>query len=181
MSSPRSRLTLPAGLLLLAGSLAPWSAARAEEPAGPERPASGSDCRIEAGPRDRVAQDRTLVITAGEEVASAVTVRGDLVLERGARVEEAVAIVGNVVVRGGAVVEKDTVALGGDVRLEAGARVGKDAVALGGRVERGAKVEIGGRVLGLSLQLGESALGREILAELKAKGRCRVVEAGPGR
>jgi NDP-sugar pyrophosphorylase family protein len=179
---PNARIlavAIAAPLLLLALLLVPARPARAAD--APPRAGEGAgDCRIEAGPRDRVAQDRTLVIRTGEAVESAVAVRGDVVVERGATVERAVALGGSVVVRSGAAVEADAVALGGDVRLEGDARVGKDAVALGGRVERGAKGRVGGNVVGLSVQLGGSDLARKVLDGVKARGTCLVLESDGG-
>jgi NDP-sugar pyrophosphorylase family protein len=170
---------LAAPLLLLALLLAPAGRARAAE-AGPQGAERAGDCRIEAGPHDRVAQDRTLVIGPGEVVEGAVAVRGDVVVEQGATVERAVAVGGSVVVRSGATVRTDAVALGGDVRLEGDARVGKDAVALGGKVDRGPEGRVGGSVVGLSVQLGGSDLARKVLDGVKARGTCLVVEAHGG-
>jgi len=163
MRSASISFPLSAALLLFA------SGALARDP-----PAAGkSDCTVQIGPDDRLAQDGDLVVPEGARVASAVAIHGDVIVRSGARVDKAVAIGGSVEIRSGATVREDVVAIGGDVKLSDGARVEKDAVALGGRVHQPRGAVVGGNVLGLTLQLG-GELKAKILSELNATGHCRL-------
>lgn len=136
--------------------------------------AHAGECKIEVGPRDRVARGESLVIRSGERVENAVVLHGDLTVEGGAVVEKAVAVGGTVTLRTGARVEQDAVAIGGDLNVETGARIGKDAVSLGGQVieAKGAKVE--GSVVGLAIQGGKSSLARQILKGITSLDDCNV-------
>ena len=137
-------------------------------------PARAAECRIDAGPRDRVSRGEPLVIRSGERVENAVAMHGDLTVEGGAVVEKAVAVGGTVTVRPGGQVKEDAVAIAGDVVVEPGARVGNDAVSLGGQVreEKGSTVE--GSVVGLAIQGGKSSLARQILKGLGSLEGCVV-------
>ena len=136
--------------------------------------ARAGECKVEVGPRDRVAKGESLVIRSGERVETAVVLQGDLTIEGGAVVEKAVAIGGTVTLRTGSQVKQDAVALGGDLIVETGARIGKDAVSLGGQViqAKGAKVE--GSVVGLAIQAGKSSLAREILKGIASGDDCNI-------
>jgi UDP-3-O-[3-hydroxymyristoyl] glucosamine N-acyltransferase len=143
--------------------------------------ARAGECKVEVGPRDRVARGESLVIRSGERVENAVVLHGDLTVEDGAVVEKAVAVGGTVTLRTGSQVRQDAVALGGDLIVETGARVGKDAVSLGGRVieAKGAKVE--GSVVGLAIQAGKSSLAREILKGITSLDDCNIsLKPSPG-
>lgn len=131
-------------------------------------------CRITVGPRDRVAQDADLVIAAGDDVESAVALRGSVVVQRGGRVKKAVAAGGSVRVEAGAVVSKEAVAISGDVAVEKGGRIDGEAVSLGGRVRIADGARVGGSVTSLSLQFAGLDLERELRERIGAEGPCRV-------
>jgi UDP-3-O-[3-hydroxymyristoyl] glucosamine N-acyltransferase len=137
-------------------------------------PAHAGECKVEVGPRDRVARGESLVIRSGERVENAIALHGDLTIEGGAVVEKAVAVGGTVTLRTGSRVKEDAVALGGDVIVETGARIGKDAVSLGGQVieAKGAKVD--GSVVGLAIQGGKSSLARKILEGITSLDDCNI-------
>lgn len=135
-------------------------------------------CTLEAGPDDRVAQDRDLVIPAGARVKQAVVMRGNLVVERGARVEQAVAAGGSLTVKAGAQVAGDAVAVGGDLRVEEDVVIGGNAVALGGQVKLAPGSTVKGDVTGLAVQLGPADLRRAIAEATAKAGPCRVVDKG---
>jgi len=168
---PRSLHALLAAAALPLAALPVQPTAAAE----PGRASGKTDCRISAGPDDRVAQDQDLVIPAGVTVHDAIVLRGRLVLEPGAHVRKAVAAGGTITLRPGAVVEEDAVAIGGDVVLEGHARVGGDAVALGGQVKVAPGASVVKSVVALSLELGGTSLARSVLEGIKAQGRCEVV------
>ena len=136
--------------------------------------ARAGECKVEVGPRDRVAKGESLVIRSGERVENAVVLQGDLAIEGGAVVEKAVAVGGTVTRRTGSQVNQDAVALGGDVIVETGARIGKDAVSLGGQVIQAKGAKIDGSVVGLAIQAGKSSLAREILKGITSVDDCNI-------
>ncbi|ACG72483.1 conserved hypothetical protein [Anaeromyxobacter sp. K] len=141
----------------------------------PALPALGAEntCRVRVGPAGRFAQDRDLVIAAGERVTEAVGVHGDVIVRAGAHVEKAVAFAGNVVVqRGGEAGE--AVSVGGEVRLEDGAHVVRQVVALGGRVDRAPGSRVDGDITALSLEAGAVSL-RGVLRAVAPGSACTVV------
>jgi hypothetical protein len=87
---------------------------------------------------------------------------GPLVIEAGEEVKSAVSLGGSVTLRPGAVVDGDVVAFGGDVILEAGSVVDGDAVAFGGQVKKaeGAEVE------GDEVSMGGGALGAHLVGSI---------------
>lgn len=142
-------------------------------PALPARAADGT-CHVRVGPAGRFAQDRDVVIGAGDRVTEAVAVHGDVIVRAGGRVEKAVALSGDVVVkRGGEAGE--VVSVGGEVRLEDGAHVASQAAALGGRVERAPGARVDGDVTSVSLEAGALSL-RGALRAVAPDVRCTVVE-----
>ncbi|ABC82368.1 hypothetical protein [Anaeromyxobacter dehalogenans] len=142
----------------------------------PVLPAVGADqtCRVRVGPAGRFAQDRDVVIGAGERVTEAVAVHGDVIVRAGGQAEKAAALSGNVVVqRGGEAGE--VVSVGGEVRLEDGAHVSRQAVSLGGRVDRAAGARVDGEVTSLSLEAGAVSL-RGVMRAAAPTARCSVVQ-----
>jgi UDP-3-O-[3-hydroxymyristoyl] glucosamine N-acyltransferase len=163
-------------LLFLAASTLPASAS---EPRSGGITLHGAEdghapCKIELGPRDRLAQDADLVIPAGADVGSAIALRGSVVVQRGARVKKAVAAGGSVRVEAGAQVTEDAIAISGDVRVDRDGRVGGDVISLGGRVRIAEGATVGGSVVGLSLQLAGLDLERELREKIGAEGKCLV-------
>jgi hypothetical protein len=141
----------------------------------PVLPAVGADqtCRVRVGPAGRFAQDRDLVIGAGERVTEAVGVHGDVIVRAGAHVEKAVAFAGDVVVqRGGDAGE--AVSVGGAVRLEEGAHVARQVVALGGRVDRATGSRVDGDLTAVSLEAGLVSL-RGVLRAVAPGATCTVL------
>ena len=138
--------------------------------------ALATDCRVEAGPRDRVAKGESLVIRSGERVENAVAVHGDVTVEDGAEVEKVVALGGTVTLRSGARVKQDAVAIGGDLIVERDARVGNDAVSLGGQVLEARGSRVMGSVVSLGFRGGTSSLARFLLEGIASLDGCSVIE-----
>jgi hypothetical protein len=165
-----------AALLLFAVSTLP---ALAAEPKSGDPTSRGDKdghhaCRIQIGPRDRLAQDADLIVPAGADVENAVALRGSVIVRSGARVKKAFAAGGSVRVEGGGQITEDAVAISGDVRVEAEGRIGGEAVSLGGRVRIAEGGKVGGSVTSLSLQFAGLDLERELRERIGSEGKCRV-------
>jgi hypothetical protein len=165
-----------AALLLFAVATLPALAAepKAGDATGRGEKDGRQACRIQVGPRDRLAQDADLVVPAGADVENAVALRGSVIVRSGARVKKAFAAGGSVRVEGGGQVTEDAVAISGDVRVEAEGRIGGEAVSLGGRVRIAEGGTVGGSVTSLSLQFAGLDLERELRERIGNQGKCRV-------
>ena len=77
---------------------------------------------LNAGPHDRVARGKTVVVEAGESLEQVMALDGDVVLRRGARVKSAVAVNGNLILEDGAKVTGTAAAFGGQIGVAPGAQ-----------------------------------------------------------
>ncbi len=133
---------------------------------------AGEDCVLNAGPHDRVARGKTVVVEAGESLEQVMALDGDVVLRRGARVKSAVAVNGNLILEEGAKVTGTAAAFGGQIRVAPGAKISGSRLQLGKGLQlRGEN----GQDIGLALSIGGENLSTLLVSKLVEKARrCRI-------
>lgn len=140
-------------------------------------PALADPCIVTAGPRDRIARGKTVVVEAGESLESAMALDGDVILRRGARVKSAVAVNGNLILESGAKVTGTAAAFGGKIDVAEGAKISGSRVQLSDGLQiRGES----GKTVGLALSIGGEDLTRVLVSKLVEKARSCRIETGSG-
>jgi len=131
------------------------------------------NCVVTAGPHDRVARGKAVIVESGESVESAVSFDGDVILRKGARVKSAVAVNGNLILESGAKVTGTAAAVGGEIRVDPGAKIS------GSRVQLSDDIQIrgeNGNDLGLALSIAGHDISKLVVSKLAEKARsCRIV------
>ena len=139
-------------------------------------PVLAKECVVEAGPHDRVARGKAVVVEAGESLESAVSLDGDVILRRGARVKSAVAVNGNLVLEPGAKVTGTAASFGGQIQVAEGAKISGSRLQLSDRIEVRSE---SGKDVGLALSIGGQDVARLLVAKLVEKARsCRIEPRG---
>ena len=134
---------------------------------------AGENCVVTAGPHDRVARGKSVVVEPGESVENAVSIDGDVILRKGARAKSAVAVNGNLILEDGAKVTGTAATVGGQIRLDPGAKIS------GSRVQLSDGIQIqgeNGNDLGLALSISGHDISKLVVSKLAEKARsCRIV------